>query len=84
MYGIVMVVFSLKVDIYKFIIRVSANKVIRASQITSSTLGQFFLILREVQSLAGFLSFWAPAARLKWVLMQRLLGFIAEYSLSFR
>lgn len=64
-HGTVVIVFRLKIDTNKFIVCVPTNKVICACHATSSALTQFSLILKEAQSLTGFLSFCAQAVRLR-------------------
>ena len=55
--GTVVSVFGLKVDINKFIISISLDNVAQAQQATDLALKQLSLMLKEAQSLTGFLFF---------------------------
>lgn len=80
--GTKVTVLGLEVDTDKFVLRVPKDKVLRAAATTSAALKHNSMSMLEVQSLAGFLSFCAPAVQLGWVFMRRIWDFAAQFPLN--
>jgi hypothetical protein len=70
--GTKVTVLGLEIDTDEFVLRVPKDKVLRAAATTSTALEYNSISMLEAQSLAGFLSFCAPAVQLGWVFMRRI------------
>ena len=80
--GTKVTVLGLEVDTDDFVLRVPKDKVLRATATTSMALEHNSTSMLEAQSLAGFLSFCAPAVQLGWVFMRRIWDFAAQFPLN--
>jgi hypothetical protein len=62
--------------------RLPIDKLERARQAAAKAATTGSISLVDIQSLAGFLSFYSPVVRLGWVFMRRIWSFMASYPTS--
>jgi hypothetical protein len=80
--GTVVSVLGYEIDTGTFILRVPADKLSKAYAITTQILAGSSMSLHDVDSLAGFLGFCAPAVRLGRVFLRSLWSFSAGFPSS--
>ena len=77
--GSIISVLGLEIDTNLFTLRVPEDKMERAFKATSQALQQESITLKEIEALAGFLGFCAPAVQLGRFHLRTIWSFVASY-----
>jgi len=77
--GSIISVLGLEIDTNLFTLRVPEDKMERAFKATSQALQQESITLKEIEALAGFLGFCAPAVQLGRLHLRTIWSFVASY-----